>query len=71
MAIFRRLKTLVSDLSGVQCCFCGEAVCGEPALEIYLALPGGASQHMCAHGECFRVKLHPSVPFLTPAEHLD
>nr|CEN54945.1 putative integron gene cassette protein [uncultured bacterium] len=71
MAIFRRLKTLVSDLSSVQCCFCGEPVRGEPPLEIHLALPGDSSQHMCAHGECFRAKLHPSVPFLTPAEHLE
>ena len=71
MAIFGRLKTLVTDLGSVQCCFCGNAVRGEPPLEIHLALPGASSQRMFAHGECFRAKLHPSVPFLTPAEHLE
>ncbi|WP_189454339.1 hypothetical protein [Cognatilysobacter bugurensis] len=71
MAILSRLKAAIADMRVVQCCFCGEAVVGEPPLEIHLALPEGASQSMFAHGECFRSCLHPSVPFLTPAEHLE
>jgi hypothetical protein len=71
MAILSRLKAATVDMRQVQCCFCGEGVAGEPPLEIHLALPEGASQSMFAHGECFRSRLHPSVPFLTPAEHLE
>jgi hypothetical protein len=71
MAVFSKLKQAIADLSSVQCCICGELIAGEPPLEIHLALPAGASQAMYAHGECFRSVLHPSVPFLTPAEHLE
>jgi hypothetical protein len=46
-------------------------VVGEVPLHIVLDLPGGASQDLWAHGRCFGDRLHPSVPFLTPAEHLE
>ncbi len=71
MAILSRLRAAMANLGGVQCCTCGEAVVGEPPLGIHLALPDDSSQSMYAHGECFRSCLHPSVPFLTPAEHLE
>jgi hypothetical protein len=51
------------------CCFCGKQIQGETPLIINLELPHDAGQTMYAHGECFKAKLHPSVPFLTPAEH--
>ena len=55
----------------VQCCFCGDNIIDETPLHIHLLLPDDAKQDMFAHGTCFRDKLHESVPFLTPDEHLD
>jgi hypothetical protein len=54
----------------VQCCLCGLEISNELPLSIALGLPNGASQGMFAHGACFAAILHPSVPFLTPAEYL-
>jgi hypothetical protein len=52
----------------VQCCFCGDMITGEPPLDIELRLPRDVRQNLFAHGNCFKFKLHSSVPFLTPAE---
>jgi hypothetical protein len=62
----------VRDLAaGVQCCFCGQRISDETPLHILLDLPQGASQELWSHGSCFGSKLDPSVPFLTPDEHLE
>jgi hypothetical protein len=58
----------VADAFPVQCCFCGEMIAGEPPLDIVLRLPQDSHQNLFAHGNCFKSKLHASVPFLTPAE---
>ena len=52
----------------VMCCFCGKTIKGETPLEIALHLPGGTTQGLCAHGDCFGKLLHPSVPYLSPRE---
>lgn len=67
--MFGKLKTLTSDLKGeAACCFCSEAIQGEQPQEIVLLLSKGATQNLFAHGNCLREKLHPEVPYLTPAE---
>jgi len=65
------ISPTMNIFSRYQCCFCGLSVVGEVPLHIVLDLPGGASQDLWVHGRCFGDRLHPSVPFLTPAEHLE
>jgi hypothetical protein len=57
--------------SGVTFCFCGKGIEEEYPLIINLDFPDENFQTMYAHGQCFRDRLHSSVPFLTPQEHLD
>ena len=66
--MFEKLKSLIPDLSGGVCCFCGEAIRGERHQDIVLPFPDGSTQHFVAHGSCLRARLHPDVPYLTPAE---
>jgi len=69
--MFDRLKQRVTDLQSGMCCFCGETIRNEQPQDIVLTCSDGSSQHLTAHGECLRAKLHPDVPYLTPKETQD
>jgi hypothetical protein len=66
-----RPGSIVSDLSNGICCFCGETIRGELAQDIELPYHDGSVQHLLAHGECLRSKLHTDIPYLTPQELQD
>lgn len=52
------------------CCFCGEyaPISSYDFLSLVVNLPEGASQELCAHGECLRRVVRPSVPMLPPED---
>jgi hypothetical protein len=54
--------------SKFQCCFCGEQIKDVTPVAMHLDLGGGQTQSMHAHGTCLKERLHPSVPFIDPAE---
>ena len=66
-----RIRSLISDLTSATCCFCGESIRGETPQDIVLPYADGSSQHLLAHGRCLSEKLHPDIPYLTPAEMQD
>ena len=65
------LKTLFDDLSKSTCCFCGDAILDNAAQDISLTFADGSTQHLHAHGDCLRTRLHQDVPYLTPKELQD
>ncbi len=66
-----RLKSLVTDLRSEVCCFCGDVIRGEPHQDIVLPYADGSTQHLIAHGDCLRAKLHSDFSYLTPKELQD
>ena len=52
-----------------QCCFCGEAITTEPAATLTMPLKDGGSQSLKTHWQCFRSRLHKSVPMLEAKDY--
>lgn len=52
-----------------QCCFCGQSITTEPPVTLTLSPKGCGPQTLTTHWQCFRSRLHDSVPTLDPVDY--